>query len=101
MGARRHWSNAGSRWTHELVAYALDLYHRRHLRTPTVRELKEGVEGLPSHATIVRMYGNVTTMFRRHGYKTRERGGQPGHPCWTELRNDRGHFIAARADRGE
>src|SRR5947209_5185884 len=67
----RPWSKAGGRWTHELVAYGLDLYHRRHLRTPTVRELRAGVDGLPSHATIRRLYGNASTMLRVHGYRVR------------------------------
>ena len=36
----RSWSKAGGRWTDDLVAYGLDVFHRRHLRTPTVRELR-------------------------------------------------------------
>src|ERR1700750_2001127 len=40
----RTWSKAGGRWTDELVAYGLDVFHRRNLRTPTVRELRAGVE---------------------------------------------------------
>jgi hypothetical protein len=91
----RTWSKAGARWTHELVGYGLDLYHRRHLRTPTVRELRAGIDGLPSHATIRRLYGNASTMFSYHGYRVRARGGQPGHPCWTRARDPRGCFATA------
>ena len=87
------WSRAGSSWTHELVGYALDRFHRRNLRTPTVRELRAGVDDLPSHATIRRLYGNATNMFRVHGYRARPRGGQPGHPCWTARRDARGLFL--------
>jgi hypothetical protein len=87
------WSKAGGRWTHDLVEYGLDLFHRRNLRTPTVRELRSGVDGLPSHATIRRLYGNATTMFSHHGYLARRPGGQPGHPCWTQRRNQRGWFV--------
>jgi hypothetical protein len=89
----RPWSKAGGRWTHELVGYGLDLFHRRHLRTPTVRELRAGVDGLPSHATIRRLYGNASTMLRAHGYRVRRHGGQPGHPCWAQLRDERGMFL--------
>jgi hypothetical protein len=89
---RTSWSNAGSRWSKELVAYALDCYHRRHLRVPTVRELRAGVEGLPSHATIRRMYGCVSVMYDEHGYRVRQRGGQPGRR--THLaRDQRGRFL--------
>jgi hypothetical protein len=94
----RPWSKAGGRWTHDLVGYGLDLYHRRHLRTPTVRELRAGVDGLPSHATIRRLYGNVSTMLRVHGYRVRRHGGQPGHPCWSHQRDERGMFLPREAD---
>jgi hypothetical protein len=77
LAARRGvWSKAGGAWSPELVAYALDLFHRRHLRTPTVQELRRGVDGLPSHPTIRRMYGSVTKMYVRHGYQPRSPGGQ-------------------------
>jgi hypothetical protein len=88
----REWSNAGGRWTHQLVAYALDIYHRRHLRTPTVRELRQGVDGLPSHATIRRMYGSVGRMYLRHGYSVRPAGGQRGRPS-VLARDARGRFL--------
>ena len=63
------WSNAGTRWSAELVDYALNRFHRRHLRIPTVRELRAGVEGLPSHSTIRKMYGCPSRMYERHGYR--------------------------------
>jgi hypothetical protein len=90
---RAPWSNAGGRWSHELVGYALDRYHRRHLRVPTVRELRAGIDELPSHATIRRMYGCVSAMYQRHGYRTRKRGGQPGRR--TNLPRDvAGRFLS-------
>ncbi|HVC86267.1 MAG TPA: hypothetical protein VNC40_02455 [Gaiellaceae bacterium] len=86
------WSNAGSRWSTELVDYALDWYHRRHLRVPTVRELRAGVDGLPSHATIRRMYGCASHMYEEHGYRARKRGGQPGRAT-TLPRDPCGRFL--------
>ncbi len=89
---RAGWSNAGGEWNDELVAYALDLYHRRHLRIPTVRELRAGIDDLPSHATIRRMYGCASAMYQRHGYRPRRRGGQPGRS--TNLpRDGAGRFL--------
>ncbi len=90
---RSTWSNAGTGWNDELVGYALDLYHRRHLRVPTVRELRAGIDDLPSHATIRRMYGCASGMYQRHGYRARKRGGQPGRR--TDLPRDvAGRFLS-------
>jgi hypothetical protein len=89
---RTAWSNAGTSWNHELVGYALDLYHRRNLRVPTVRELRAGIEGLPSHSTIRRMYGCVSVMYQWHGYKARKRGAQPGRRT-TLQRDVAGRFL--------
>src|SRR5579872_2655686 len=68
-------SKSGHRWTHDSVAYALDRFHRRHLRTPTQREIGQGVEELPSLSTIKRLYGTTGQMLRYHGYRVRPRGG--------------------------
>lgn len=89
------WSKAGSRWTHELVGYALDRFHRRHLRTPTALELRHGIADLPSHPTIRRMYGSMTNMYRYHGYRVRPVGGQPGRDCTLE-RDPQGRFLPNR-----
>ena len=97
VGLRSRWSKAGTAWSDELVAYALDRFHRRHLRTPTVRELKHGVPGLPSHATIRKRYGNASNMLKAHGYAVRPRGGQPGHPCWWTARDERGRIVSRSA----
>jgi len=93
---RINWSNAGGRWSKELVEYALDRYHRRHLRTPTVRELRAGVAELPSHATIRRMYGSASRMYEEHGYRVRPRGGQPGRRTTLD-RDSGGRFLPKTA----
>jgi hypothetical protein len=91
--SERTWSKAGGPWTHELVAYGLDVFHRRHMRTPTVRELREGVDVLPSHATIRRLYGSVGNMLRHHGYLVRRPGAWPGHPPCGLARDRRGRYL--------
>jgi hypothetical protein len=35
------------RWTPELIIYALDLHHRRHLRLPTKREWEKAGDDHP------------------------------------------------------
>ena len=97
---REGWSKAGGRWTHELVGYALDRFHRLHLRTPTVRELRAGVDDLPSFATIVRLYGTTSAMFLRHGYQPRRHGAQ-GRSARNHLlmeRDSGGRFAGRRLD---
>ena len=85
-------SKVGAEWTDALVAYALDLFHRRNLRTPTVRELRAGVDGLPSYATVKRRYGTAGKMLASHGYRVRHRGGQPGR-LFVPTRDEAGRFI--------
>jgi hypothetical protein len=93
-------SKAGTTWTHHLIAYALDRFHRQHLRTPTLRELRAGIPDLPSHGTIKRIYGGHGKMLLYHGYKVRSCGAQPGHPCTLE-RGARGRFLARSFHRAE
>jgi hypothetical protein len=98
--ATRPWSKAGGEWTHELVGYALDRYHRRHLRTPTKRELTAGIDDLPSIATIKRLYGNTSTMLRQHGYRPRPSGAQLGSEMYRRLERDRqGRFLPRQSQR--
>lgn len=85
-------SKIGACWTDDLVAYGLDRFHRKHLRTPTVKELQLGVDDLPSYATIRRRYGSVGKMLRRHGYRVRRPGAQPGRACCLG-RDERGLFV--------
>jgi len=75
------------------VGYALDQFHRRHLRTPTLRELKAGIGGLPSYGTIKRMYGTSSRMLARHGYRTRRPGAQPGAVLRVKRRDSQGRFL--------
>lgn len=97
-GAPEHGrSKVGVCWTDELVAYALDRFHRRHLRTPTLRELKAGVEDLPSYTTIRRRYGSAGARLRQHGYRVRRPGGQPGRRC--DLERDALGKFRSRVER--
>jgi hypothetical protein len=95
----RNWSNAGSTWDHTLIGYALDRFHRRYLRTPTLVELRGGIEDMPSYATIRRRYGSAGAMLRAHGYRVRDRGGQPGR-AFLPARDATGRFVARPAQSG-
>ena len=95
MVTANSWSKAGTRWTTLLVEYALDRYHRRHLRVPTSAELRAGVADLPSYSTIRRLYGCASRMYAEHGYRVRTAGGQPGRRLTLE-RDERGRFLPAQ-----
>jgi hypothetical protein len=90
-------SKIGFRWTDELVSYGLERFHRRNLRTPTVREVKRGIDDLPSYATVRRRYGSVGAMLRRHGYLVRHVGAQPGRRCDLD-RDATGRFTKINCD---
>jgi hypothetical protein len=89
-------SKAGAVWTDELVVYALDRFHRRNLRTPTLAELKTGVDEMPSYATIRRRYGSAGHMLGVHGYLVRSTGGQLGR-LFLPDRDSQGRFLAKKA----
>jgi 2-phospho-L-lactate guanylyltransferase (CobY/MobA/RfbA family) len=96
VDARGHGrSKVGSSWTHDLVAYALERFHSRHLRTPTLQELRAGLEDVPSYSTIKRMYGSAGTMLAFHGYRVRAPGGQRGRRCTLD-RDAAGLFLPRR-----
>lgn len=91
-------SKTGFRWTRENVAYALDRFHRRNLRTPTIRELRCGIDDLPSYATIRRLFGSAGNMLQLYGYTVRSPGAQRGRSCCLE-RDNRGRFLPQDATR--
>jgi hypothetical protein len=88
-------SKVGFEWSQQLVSYALDRFHRRHLRTPKLSEIRAGISDMPSHATIKRRYGNVSSMLEFHGYRVRSRGAQPGRRCSLD-RDAAGRFLPTR-----
>jgi hypothetical protein len=95
-------SKAGTHWTDSLVAYGLDRFHRANLRTPTQREIRTGVDDLPSYPTVQRMYGTFGNMLRAHGYRVRPRGGSRAGRLMPD-RDRSGRFLSAphSPDRGD
>jgi hypothetical protein len=66
------------RWTRELIIYALDLHHRRHLRVPTKREWEKAGEDHPSLMTVRRAFGSWNAAVTAAGLRARGPGG-PRH----------------------
>jgi hypothetical protein len=74
----------GYSWDRQSIIYAIDLWHRRHLRTPTVAEWEQAGENHPCRATVQRVFGSWSAAMRAAGFRPRRRG-QPLDP-WTRLR---------------
>ena len=48
----------GFRWTRETIIYAFELWHRRHLCSPTVAEWRLAGESHPSVTTVRTVFGS-------------------------------------------
>ncbi len=64
----------GFRWTPETIAYAIDLWHRRHLRTPTAAEWEQAGPNHPSRQTVLRRFGSWNAAIRAAGFRPRAQG---------------------------
>jgi hypothetical protein len=86
----------GFRWTEELIVYAIDLWHRSHLRTPTVEEWETAGDNHPSRATVQRRFGSWSAAMRAAGFRPRSQG-EYARP-WSRRRcPDTGRWIAEKA----
>jgi Homing endonuclease associated repeat len=64
----------GFRWSDELIVYAIDLWHRRHLRIPTVKEWERAGPDHPSRQTVQRTFGSWSAAIRAAGFRPRRQG---------------------------
>jgi Homing endonuclease associated repeat len=78
------------------MSYALDLFHRRHLRAPRAKEWQRASDDNPSCRTIQARYGSWNAFLEACGYRSRRPGGQPGHHCYSSQCTRTGKFTASR-----
>jgi hypothetical protein len=74
----------GFRWDRETIVYAIDLWHRAHLKTPTVAEWETAGREHPCRHTVQRVFGSWSAAMRAAGFKPRRRG-EP-KDTWTRRR---------------
>jgi hypothetical protein len=66
----------GFRWTRENIAYAIDLWHRTHLRAPTALDWQLAGEDHPSTSNIRRVFGSWNAAMRAAGFTAVKPGGR-------------------------
>src|SRR5579872_3700700 len=64
----------GYRWTRQLIAYAIDLWHREHLEAPTQDEWERAGPNHPCRVTVIRAFGTWNAAIRAAGLRPRPRG---------------------------
>lgn len=67
----------GFRWTRETIVYAINLWHRKHSRTPFTSEWDQAGENHPSRQTVARVFGSWNAAMEEAGFTPRPRGRQP------------------------
>jgi hypothetical protein len=68
----------GFRWDETTICYAIDLWHRRHLRPPKFEEWLRAAEDHPSASTVLRRFGSWNAAIRAAGLRPRRQGSQRG-----------------------
>jgi Homing endonuclease associated repeat len=64
----------GFRWTPELILYAIELWHRQHLRIPTTDEWDRAGANNPSRVTVIRTFGSWNAAMAAAGFRPRGPG---------------------------
>jgi hypothetical protein len=82
VSARVPTRQAGLRWSPELIAYAIDLWHRKHLRLPTTDEWERAGENHPARKTVQRVCGSWSRAMEIAGFVP----GRPGANMRWEVR---------------
>jgi hypothetical protein len=65
---------SGYRWTHQNIVYAIELWHRRHLRAPAVSDWERAGRDHPTRHTVQRVFGSWNSAIRAAGLRPRKPG---------------------------
>jgi hypothetical protein len=72
----RRGPRTGFRWDHTTVCYAIELWHKRTCRTPTLIEWRQAGHDHPSAFTVLRVFGSWNAAIKAAGFRPRRRGQQ-------------------------
>jgi Homing endonuclease associated repeat len=85
---------SGFDWDKQTIVYAIDLWHRQHLKTPTVADWEKAGEDHPCRQTVQRVFGSWSAAMRAAGFRPRGRG--ECRDPWSRPRcPDTGRWLAA------
>jgi hypothetical protein len=82
----------GFRWDRSTIVYAIELWHRRHLKTPTKAEWETAGVEHPCRLTVQRVFGSWNNAIREAGFKPRRRGEQK-NPLTRRRCPETGRFL--------
>ena len=86
----------GFRWDRQTIVYAIELWHRRNLRTPTVAEWETAGADHPCRQTVLRVFGSWNAAIRAAGFRPRSRG-QSKERWYRHRCPDTGRWISVEA----
>jgi hypothetical protein len=87
---------AGFRWSRELIVYAIDLWHRKYLVTPTQDDWERAGADHPCRITVLREFGTWNAAIRAAGFRPRKRG--ENRNWWRRRCPTKGRWCACPAD---
>jgi hypothetical protein len=82
-------------WTRETILYALDLWHRKHLRAPSAREWWCAGPNHPSSWTVIKVFGSWNAAIAAAGLRVRARGEARTRPPRARC-PETGRFVSSR-----
>ena len=87
----------GFRWTRETIVYAINLWHRKHSRTPLTSEWDQAGENHPSRQTVQRVFGRWNRAIHAAGHRPR-RPGEKREPPPVAPRDENGRFLSPQSE---
>jgi hypothetical protein len=86
----------GFTWDRQTILYAIDLWHKRHLKTPTVAEWEAAGSDHPCRQTVQRTFGSWNAAMRAAGFRARPRG-RPRNPWHRNRCSQTGRWLPGDA----
>jgi hypothetical protein len=87
----------GFHWTSELIVYAIELWHRQHLRTPTTDEWDRAGPNHPSRVSVIRRFGSWNAAMAAAGFRPARRANGERRASVGVAPTPAGSFLFSRS----